>query len=136
MTDIVQSGGDSSVKPSIVLVVEDDKFYSNIYKVKLAKEGFDIRVANNGREALAFAREKMPELVLMDLIMPDMDGFEALREFKSDEKLRNIPVVVLSNLSQEEDIKRVMEAGALDYIVKANISLQDMVDRVRKYLSK
>ncbi len=120
----------------VVLVVEDDKFYSNIYKVKLAKEGIDARLAADGNEALKFAREKKPDLVLLDLIMPGKDGFETLQEFKADPELKDIRVIILSNLSQDEDVKRVMSAGAFDYIVKANISLQDMVEKVKKYLSE
>lgn len=126
----------SKGNPHVVLVVEDDKFYSNIYKVKLAKEGIDARLAVDGNEALKFAREKKPDLVLLDLIMPGKDGFETLQEFKADPELKDIRVIILSNLSQDEDVKRVMSAGAFDYIVKANISLQDMVEKVKKYLSE
>lgn len=124
-------------KPSAdILVVEDDKFYANIYRTKFAKEGYDIRLASDGDEALMMVRERRPDLVLLDLIMPKKDGFETLRELKADAALKDIRVVVFSNLSQEEDVKRVMDAGAHDYIVKANISLQDMVDRVKGYLSE
>lgn len=121
-------------KQKSILVVEDDKFYSNIYKVKLTKEGISARLASNGDEAIKLAREEKPDLVLMDLIMPGKDGFETLKAFKADDDLKDIRVIVLSNLSQEEDRRRVMELGALEYIVKANISLHDMVDRIRTYL--
>lgn len=123
------------MRKKLMLVVEDDNFYSNIYKVKLAKEGIDARVAGNGDDALALARREKPDLVLMDLIMPGKDGFETLKAFKEDDSLKDIRVVILSNLSQEEDKQRVMDLGAIEYIVKANISLQEMVDRVKKYLA-
>lgn len=132
MTDEIAETGDHK----IVLVVEDDKFYSNIYKVKLAKEGIDARLANDGNQALELARQEKPDLVLLDLIMPGKDGFETLKEFKADPELKDVRIVILSNLSQEEDVKRVMDAGALDYLVKANISLQDMVEHIKKYLAQ
>jgi DNA-binding response OmpR family regulator len=127
---------DTKAKAVSLLVVEDDKFYANIYRVKFAKEGFETRLASDGDEALKMAREKKPDLILLDLIMPRKDGFETLKEIKADPELKNIRVVIFSNLSQDEDIKRVMDAGAHDYIVKANISLQDMVNRVKGYLAE
>lgn len=127
---------DTKTNPVSLLVVEDDKFYANIYRVKFAKEGFDTRLASDGDEALKMAREKKPSLILLDLIMPRKDGFETLKELKADPELKDIRVVVFSNLSQDEDVKRVMDAGAHDYIVKANISLQDMVSRVKGYLAE
>ncbi|MDD5083949.1 MAG: response regulator [Candidatus Moranbacteria bacterium] len=133
MTEIVQ--GQDAPKVSL-LVVEDDKFYANIYRVKFTKEGYDIRLAGDGDEALKMARERKPDLILLDLIMPKKDGFETLRELKADTNLKDIRVIVFSNLSQDEDIKRVKDAGAFDYIVKANISLQDMVARVKGYVAQ
>lgn len=127
---------DTKKAPVSLLVVEDDKFYANIYRVKFAKEGFDTRLATDGDEALKMAREKKPDLILLDLIIPRKDGFETLKEIKADPKLKDIRVVIFSNLSQDEDVKRVMDAGAHDYIVKANISLQDMVSRVKGYLAE
>ena len=127
---------DTKAKAVSLLVVEDDKFYANIYRVKFAKEGFDTRLASDGDEALRMAREKKPDLILLDLIMPRKDGFETLKEIKADPELKDIRVVIFSNLSQDEDVKRVMDAGAHDYIVKANISLQDMVSRVKGYLAE
>ena len=127
---------DTKTSAVSLLVVEDDKFYANIYRVKFAKEGFDTRLASDGDEALKMAREKKPSLILLDLIMPRKDGFETLKELKADPELKDIRVVVFSNLSQDEDVKRVMDASAHDYIVKANISLQDMVSRVKGYLAE
>lgn len=131
MTEVTQ---EPSMLPASLLVVEDDKFYANIYRTKFAKEGYAIRLASDGEEALRMAREQKPDLILLDLIMPKKDGFETLRELKADASLKDVRVVVFSNLSQDEDVKRVMDAGAFDYIVKANISLQEMVTRVKGYL--
>lgn len=121
--------------PPFVLVVEDDPFYSSIYQSKLAKEGFDVRLAKNGDEAIRIARERRPDIMLLDLIMSGKDGFETLAEFQKDASLRGLTIIVLSNLSQEEDIERTKRLGATEYVVKANISLQDMVEKVKGYLS-
>ena len=117
-----------------VLVVEDDKFLSNIHKSKLAKEGFEVRHACNGDEAIKIAKQQKPALVLLDLIMPIKDGFETLKEIKADPDLKDVKVVILSNLSQEEDKKRVMDMGATDYIVKANVSFHEIVDKVKELM--
>lgn len=117
-----------------VLVVEDDPFYANIYRTKLTKENIDVEVASNGDDALAISRKRKPALVLTDLIMPRKDGFQTLKEFKEDPLLKDIKMIVLSNLSQEEDMKRVKELGAEEYIIKANVSLQEVVEKVKNSL--
>lgn len=117
-----------------ILVAEDDSFYSNIYKFKLNKEGFLVETATNGDEALKLIRERKPDLILLDLIMPIKDGFETLRELKDDPALKDIKVIVISNLGQDEDITRTKEMGAQDYLVKANMSIQEMMDKVKSYL--
>lgn len=117
-----------------ILVAEDDKFYANVFKTKLSKEGFEVVVARDGEQTLKAARAKKPDLILLDLIMPIKDGFEALKELKADEKLEGIKVVVLTNLGQNEDIKKAKDLGADDYFVKTNISIQEMVDKVKQYL--
>lgn len=119
-----------------VLVVEDDPFYSKIYETKLAKENIHAALAMNGDAALKVI-EKMgaPDLILLDLIMPGKDGFDTLKDLKADSTLKHIPVIVLSNLSQEEDIKRVMDLGAAEYLVKANVPLQEIIAKVKSYLA-
>ena len=117
-----------------VLVGEDDKFLSNVYKMKLSKEGFEVQHGVNGEEVLALARKQKPGLVLLDLMMPIKDGFETLAEIKADPELKDIKVIILSNLSQEEDQKRVMDLGATEYVVKANVPIKEVVALVKKYL--
>lgn len=117
-----------------MLVVEDDPFYSKIYKTKLAKERILSEIVGNGNDALRVSRERRPGLILLDLIMPGKDGFETLAELKSDASLRDVPVVVLSNLSQEEDVRRIMELGAVEYLIKANVPIQEVVSKVRMHL--
>lgn len=117
-----------------VLVVEDDPFYSKIYKTKLAKEKIESQIVSNGNEALKAVKELPPGLILLDLIMPGKDGFETLSELKADPSMKGIPVIVLSNLSQEEDIKRIMDLGAAEYLVKANVPIQEVIDKVKHTL--
>ena len=121
------------VKKSI-LVVEDDIFYSNIYKLKLTKEGYDVIIAQDGQEALKSAQAKKPSIILLDLIMPTKDGFQTLRELKADASLKDIKVVILSNLGQEEDIKEAKKLGAIDYLIKTNYSIQQILEKIGQYL--
>lgn len=114
-----------------VLVVEDDKFLANAYKLKLTKSGYEVSVSSDGQEALDFMAESVPDIVLLDLIMPNMDGFATLSEMNNVEKLKNVPVVVASNLGQKEDIDRAKELGAKDFIIKSNVSIEDIVDKVK-----
>lgn len=118
-----------------ILVGEDDKFYANIYKLKLAKEGYDVEVAGDGEQVLKAARERKPDLILLDLIMPVKDGFETLKELKADPGLKDVKVVVSSNLGQEEDIKKTRELGAIDYLTKAGLSIQETIDKIRGHLN-
>lgn len=118
-----------------ILIVEDDPFYSNIYKTKLAKEKLNAQMASNGDVALKIIKESGPPvLILLDLVMPGKDGFETLKDLKADAATKDIPVIVLSNLSQAEDIKRVMDMGATEYLIKANASIHDIVAKIRASL--
>lgn len=118
-----------------ILVAEDDRFYANVYKVKLTKEGFDVAVVGNGDYVLAMAKKKKPDLILLDLIMPVKDGFTTLKELKADANLKSIKVVILSNLSQAEDKTKAKQLGAEEFVTKANVSIQEMVEMVKKYVN-
>lgn len=117
-----------------VLIVEDDKFLAKIYKTKLEKEGIDVDFANDGVEGLKKMANDKPKLILLDLIMPKMDGFEVLEAMKKDSELKKIPVLILTNLGQEEDKDRGLNLGAKDFIVKSDASIQEVVDKIKKYL--
>ncbi len=125
----------SEEKKGNLLVVEDDEFISAIYSKKLSLEGYTVRLAENGERALSMMREEKPDLVLLDIIMPVKDGFETLREMRADEKLRDIKVVVLSNLSEDKEMSQTRELGAIDYLVKANIAVSDLSAKVVGYLA-
>lgn len=116
-----------------VLIVEDDPFYSNIYKTKMAAEGIQASIVHDGSAAIKAAQEKKPGVIVLDLIMPGKDGFQTLQELKADPALKDVVVLVLSNLSQDDDIKRVMDMGATEYLVKSNVPLQEVIERIKKY---
>jgi DNA-binding response OmpR family regulator len=123
----------SSNKPFII-VAEDDRFYVSVFRTKLAKEGFDVTIAENGEDAMKAIRTRRPDLLLLDLIMPIKDGFQVLKELRSDSKLKDLKVIVSTNLNQDEDRQRVMSLGALDYVVKTNVSINEMVGKIKQYL--
>lgn len=119
--------------PIKILVAEDDKFLLKIYQTKLAKEGYEIVSATDGEEAVQSIKIEKPNLVILDLVMPKKNGFEVLEEIKADPELKDIPVIVLSNLGQESDVERVMQAGAVDYLIKANFSIEEVMEKIKKH---
>jgi CheY-like chemotaxis protein len=119
-----------------ILLAEDDRFLRKAADARLRQHGFTVVAATDGEEALRLARAEPPDLVLLDLIMPKVQGFEVLRSLKQDPVTAAIPVVVLSNLGQDRDIQQAMELGAVAYFIKANLSLQSLVERVEEILGK
>jgi two-component system, OmpR family, phosphate regulon response regulator PhoB len=119
-----------------VLLVEDDRFLRKAADATLRQAGFRVVLAVDGEEALRQARAEIPDIILLDVIMPKVQGFEVLRELKADPTTKGIPVIVLSNLGQESDTARALQSGAAEYVVKASLSLQDLVKKVRDTLSK
>lgn len=120
-----------------VLVVEDDEYIVKAYQTKFAFEEIPTKFAYDGTQALATLRESgsdIPAVVLLDLMLPGMDGFEVLEQIKSNAKWKNIHVIILSNLGQEEDIKRGVKLGADEYLVKADTKISDIIGKVRVYL--
>lgn len=123
------------MKPT-VLVVEDDKFLASAYRAKLTKADFTFVLATDGEEALAILAGQIPDIILLDLVMPRKDGFATLAEIKASDRLKNIPVIVASNLGQKEDIDRALQLGAVDYIIKSDLSLDELVAKLRGFLGR
>jgi CheY-like chemotaxis protein len=117
-----------SVNPGVhrILLAEDDRFLRKAASGMLRKLGHTVITAEDGEEALRLARAELPELILLDLIMPKIQGFEVLRSLKADPATAGIPVIVLSNLSQDADVQTTLLAGAVEYLVKANLSLVEL----------
>lgn len=126
----------TSKLPPQILVAEDDKLYAKVYQNKLTKEGYAVTVVGNGTDAVKKTKEIMPNLVLLDLIMPEMDGFEVLKRIKADDTTKKVRVVVMSNLGQDSDILRAKELGAEEYFVKANVSIMDLMEKIKSYVGE
>ncbi|MEK9183975.1 MAG: response regulator [Patescibacteria group bacterium] len=117
-----------------VLIIEDDEQVSRIYGIKLKQEGIKTEVAADGEEGLKKIVSEKPDLVLLDLMLPGKDGFWVLEEMNKKPEIKSIPVIVLSNLGQEIDKEKAMKLGAKEYLVKADVSIKEAVERVKKYL--
>jgi CheY-like chemotaxis protein len=113
-----------------ILLADDEQFIVIAYKDGLEHAGYSVVVAHDGEEALNQVQASTPDLILLDIIMPKMNGFEVLRALKADPAYANIPVVVLTNLSQSKDEEEARAAGAVDFVVKADISLKDLLARI------
>ena len=117
-----------------VLVVEDDAFLAGMYVTKLNLEGFDVEVAEDGEQGLKQALEVNPRIILLDIILPKMSGFDVLQDLKKEPKTKDIPVILLTNLGQREDVKKGLELGAVDYLIKAHFMPSEVVEKMKKLL--
>lgn len=126
----------SNSNPIHVMLVEDDEFLSDIYLKKFEMEGFKVSSANNGEKGLEEVKKKKPDIVLLDILMPKMDGFTVLEHLKADEEVKNIPVILLTNLGQKDDVEKGLQKGAVDYLVKAHFKPSEVVEKIKKVLNK
>lgn len=117
-----------------VLIVEDDAFLANIYKTKFDMEGFKVSTSENGEAGLNDIKKKRPDVVLLDILLPKMDGFAMLEKLKADSEVKDIPVILLTNLGQKDDVQKGLEMGAVDYLIKAHFKPSEVVERVRSVL--
>lgn len=115
-----------------ILVVEDDKFLRDMITRKLDKEGYETSQAVDGEEGLELIREEKPDLILLDLIMPGVDGFEVLEEMNDDADIKDIAVVILSNLGQKSEVERGLELGAEDFLIKAHFTPEEIIEKVKE----
>lgn len=119
-----------------VLLVEDDSFLSNIYKTKFELEGFKITTAEDGALGLELAKKKKPDIILLDILLPKMDGFMVLEKLKADSAIASIPVILLTNLGQKDDVDKGLKLGAVDYLIKAHFKPSETVEKVYEALKK
>ena len=127
--------GETTQDKQFVLIIEDDKFLRTLLGQRLKSEGMVVVEAENGQEGLVKMKsDPRPHIVLLDLLLPIVDGFEVLKSMQNDSDLKRIPVVVLSNLGQEEDIRKAKNLGAKDYMVKAYVTPGEIVEKIRTIL--
>jgi CheY-like chemotaxis protein len=119
----------------LIMIAEDDAFIGDIYEMKLKNAGYDVILAANGREAIEKLENGLkPDILLLDIVMPYMDGFDVLEAMKNREEWSEIPVVLLTNLSQKEDIDKGISLGAKDYLIKSHFTPTEVLSKVEKYI--
>lgn len=117
-----------------VLIIEDDTMISSMYRTKLEQDGYEVSVANNGVEGIEQAQDFNPDLIMLDVIMPQLDGFSVLQDLREDKKIK-VPIVMLTNLGTEEDVEKGQKMGASDYLVKASLTPSQVSEAVKKHLN-
>ena len=118
-----------------ILIVEDDDFLLQMYVTKLELEGFKAFGSINGEQGLKSAQREKPDLILLDLNLPEMDGFEVLAELKKNDETKNIPVLILTNYAQKEHIDKCLDMGADDYLIKAHFVPSEVIAKIKTVLS-
>lgn len=118
-----------------ILIVEDDVFLADLYKTKFALEGFKVSVAYDGEKGLDLAKKLLPDVILLDLVLPKISGFDILNALKADSASKNIPIILLTNLSQKTDVERGLKLGANDYLIKAHFMPSEVVEKIKKLVA-
>lgn len=117
-----------------ILLVEDDLFLTGMYAAKFEIENFKVITADEGEKAVRLALKETPDIILLDILLPNMNGFDVLSKLKSDKSTKNIPVILLTNLSQKDEIEKGLRMGAEDYLIKAHFMPSEVVDKIKKVL--
>jgi DNA-binding response OmpR family regulator len=119
-----------------ILIIEDDPFLSEMYADKLSQSGFEAEIAANGKEGLTKSKTYKPDLILLDIVLPKMDGFEVLKSLKADKEVKGIPVILLTNLGQKNEVEKGLSLGAEEYIIKAHFTPTAVVAKIKELISK
>jgi len=122
--------------PKKILIVEDEEILLDLLRKKLINQGYSVVVARDGGEGLRIMREEKPDLVLLDIIMPKLGGFEVMEEMQKDNKLKNIPIIIVSNSGQPVEIEKARELGAKDWLIKTEFDPQEVVEKVIKQIGQ
>lgn len=117
-----------------ILIIEDDDILGRVLKEKFEKENFSVNLVVSGNAVISSANKNKPDIILLDIILSKKDGITVLRELKADSNLKNIPVIIISNLGDDEKIKESLKIGAKDYFIKTQHSINEIVEKVNKYL--
>lgn len=121
--------------PKRILIIEDEEYLSDMYKMKFEEEGYEVIMANDGASGIKVAKKCEPDLILLDLVLPEMNGYEVLKILRADKKTKDIKIYILSNLGQNYEIKKGLESGADGYLVKANLTPTQLVENIEKIFS-
>jgi len=119
----------------LILLVEDDEFLAELYSTKLQLEGYNVVLATDGAKGLKIAKEKQPMLILLDILLPKMDGFEVLQEIRKDPVTKKMPVILLTNLSQRSEVQKGLDLGANDYLIKAHFMPSEVITKINKHIT-
>ena len=122
--------------PKKILLVEDEEIMIDLLQRKLTKEGYEVSVARDGEEGLKLMREVKPALILLDIVMPKMGGFEVMEEMAKEPELKKIPVIVISNSGQPVELDRAQKLGAKDWLIKTEFDPQEVIEKVKKQLGE
>jgi two-component system alkaline phosphatase synthesis response regulator PhoP len=117
-----------------ILIIEDDPLLVKMYSTKFASEGFQVLSASDGLEGLKIALEQVPDVIILDIMMPKMSGHDVLAKMRNSNKTNNIPVIVLSNLTQRTEAQKALDLGAKEYMAKASFTPGQVIERVKKYV--
>lgn len=123
-------------KSAHILLIEDDTFLGGMYVTKLSLEGFEVELSTDGETGLADAKKKLPDLILLDILLPKMNGFDVLKALKSDPTTKSIPVILLTNLGQKSDVVQGLNLGATDYLIKAHFMPSEVVEKIKDVLAR
>ncbi|MEA2088510.1 MAG: response regulator transcription factor [Patescibacteria group bacterium] len=118
-----------------ILIIEDDSFLSDFYGKKLSDKNYEVFIASDGEKGVKIAKEKKPDLILLDLVLPKMSGFDVVKELKSGD-CKNIPIVLLTNLNEKENIDKALDMGVEDYLIKVYFTPSEIVEKIKNILSK
>lgn len=120
-----------------VLIIEDDFYVTRAYSLKLEKEGIKALSASDGEAAMDFLKKNnLPNLIVLDLMLPKKSGFEVLSEIRANNKWKDIPVIVLSNIGAQEDMKKIKALGIVEYLVKADVGIDEVIEKIKQYLKQ
>lgn len=134
MDTVNQNSSTTGAHAKRILLVEDDDALAGVYLVRLQAEGFDVRRVSNGEDALAAAISYRPDLVLLDVMMPKVSGFDVLDILRNTPETANLKIIILTALSQESDKQRAIQLGVDDYLVKSQVVITDVIDRIKHHL--
>jgi CheY-like chemotaxis protein len=119
-----------------ILIIEDEEIINELLAKKLTREGYEVFITRNGNEGMAAIKKEKPDLILLDIVMPEMDGFEVMEQIQKNEDIKNIPIIIISNSGQPVELEKAKKLGARDWLIKTEFDPQEVVDKIAKQIGK